>query len=125
MATKPIKNDLFRFITFRTPQLIREERKELGFLYHPDIESSFFYTNLDPNLTNEEKRTAVRSKASTFSNPLKSYLEVKKLSKKLYNFSTWLTANRETLTKSEVDERMNEVTSVSNAKRILIWDNFL
>ena len=98
------------------------EPEEVTNLYN-QLPEGFFYTNLDPNLTNEEKRTAVRSKASTFSNPLKSYLEVKKLSKKLYNFSTWLTANRETLTKSEVDERMNEVTSVSNAKRILIWDN--
>src|SRR5690554_5534193 len=37
MAREPIVTDLFRFITVRNPQLLREKQKERGFTYFPMV----------------------------------------------------------------------------------------
>ena len=36
-----VKNQLFKFVTIRNPQLIAEQNKELGFIFHLDKTQSY------------------------------------------------------------------------------------
>lgn len=65
MKTKATTN-LFRFVTARAPQLIDEDRFELGFIVHPDAEGSHFSDGMVGYSDLEAARIAVRNAADTF-----------------------------------------------------------
>ena len=46
METKPIKTDLFRFVTLRSPQSISHGKRDVGFIEHPNPEASHFIGTL-------------------------------------------------------------------------------
>lgn len=41
-VSKPIKQDIFRFVTFRSPERISLIGKEVKFVSHPDFSNSHF-----------------------------------------------------------------------------------
>lgn len=41
-VSKPIKQDIFRFVTFRSPERLSLIGKEVKFVSHPDFSNSHF-----------------------------------------------------------------------------------
>ncbi len=125
MALKktPIKTDLFRFVTLRTPQLINEQQKNIGFIFHIKKEASVFLKSVKPDSTITESRDIVLNAAKSFSSPFTTYLKVKEIDKDLYNFSSWLMDNRNTLIEAEVLEKAAGINALSETNLNLLWDN--
>ena len=123
LTPKPIKQDLFRFVTLRTPQLISEQRKDLGFIFHPDLSKSFFFSDIQENETLDTKRSKVHNKAKEFNTHLTTYLKVKRISKDLYNFSLWLMDNRNSISFDEAIEKMGNTPVLPESDLHAIWDN--
>jgi len=61
----PVKNQLFNFVTLRNPQLIAEQNKEPGFVFHPDKTQSAFYEAVK-NTAENEKDAALAAVSSSF-----------------------------------------------------------
>ena len=94
MSTK-IKQNLFRFVTLRNPQLIEEKNKQLGFVYHPDEVSGKFYSSID-GLSESQKKQAIIDASSDFhdtESPFEKKADVRDFNEALYNFSSWLMRN--------------------------------
>jgi len=123
MASKPIKTDLFRFVTLRTPQLINEQRKDLGFIFHPDAAQSAFLSKIPSEATVEESRAAVRAEIKNLAAPFTSYLKVKAVEENVYKFSSWLMNNRNNFTKAEVVAEIGTLIPLTDAKLYELWDN--
>lgn len=123
MAEKiiPIKTDLFRFVTIRTPQLIQEEKKKLGFIEHPDPTKSFFLKGIDTESINEA-RNSVRSRTRQFKDQL-SIREIEEMDSGLNEFSSWLLKNAKTLTEEEVKEKIQGVNGLAPKQQLHLWDN--
>lgn len=70
---------LFRFTTFRAPQLVDSDRKTLGFIHHPDPEGSHFLTGITGSTSIEDARDAVVAAAGTYpaANVFRSVAELK------------------------------------------------
>jgi hypothetical protein len=84
IQTKPIKTDLFKFVTLRTPQLINEQKKDIGFIFHPNSAktTSKFIKTIQDITPVKEARTIVKTAVATFV-PAKSYLEIKNINPKI------------------------------------------
>ncbi len=122
-----IKNNLFRFVTLRSPQLIDEKDKQLGFVYHPDKQSGIFYPPLNAALEGQKKQALIDSKNSFASSPLlfKKKADVKEVNEDLYNFSSWLMRNKNALSYAEISENLNSVEALENEDLYLVWDNLI
>ena len=117
---KKRKTDLFRFVTLRAPELISSERKELGFIVHPDPTSSTFLALIDENdLT--ATRIALSNAASSFT-AFEKVQEIKDLTPDVWEFSMWLAKNKNKLVRSELDALI-PTTLPSATEIITIWDN--
>ncbi|WP_299883574.1 hypothetical protein [uncultured Lacinutrix sp.] len=118
--SKTIKQNLFRFVTLRSPQLIEEKDKDPGFIYHPDESKSNFFdaSNAD------EKEAALKAVSSTFS-ALKNRKEVKDVSTKLYEFSSWLMRNKNTLSYDEIKSNSIGAEVLTTEQELVIWDNLI
>lgn len=117
----PIKTDLFRFVTIRTPQLITEEKKQWGFIPHPDPSNSFFLKQVNTDNISIA-RSGVREVLGSFK-PVNSADDIKKKFAELYNFSSWLIRNRNTLTEQETTDKLKNVKKLNEDELIQIWDN--
>ncbi|MCJ8290851.1 MAG: hypothetical protein HRT58_14075 [Crocinitomicaceae bacterium] len=118
--------DLFRFATLRAPQQLSDERRSLGFIYHPDQSQSTLFdgVNFDTD-TFAEMKTKIANNASSFT-PFSKVDEVKGVSSKLYEFAHWLSVNKNVLKRSELDVIVTEATtpvSITTAQYISLWDN--
>lgn len=91
---------LFRFTTFRAPQLVDTDRKTLGFIYHPDPASSHFLNGIPAEAPIETARNIVTAAANTYpsGNVFRSVAELKQYSPVLWEFSSRLMKSRGTLT---------------------------
>lgn len=120
----PIKATLFRFATLRSPQLISEEKKEWGFIHHPDPSLSFFLKEVKTGDI-DEAREIVSSLTKTFPASLKypSVGEIRKKYKSLYRFSMWLSVNKNTITKTDIDANIPTGKIFSDSDLINTWDN--
>ena len=108
-----LKNNLFRFVTLRSPQAIDEEQKELGFVQYPENSSSVFYPN-------------PQSEASAEFVPYKTKAEVAAINTTLYGFSLWLMQNKKSLTFDKVSQKMQDVGSVLPGDlKLEVWDNLI
>lgn len=123
MAKKAIKTDLFRFVTLRTPQLINEQRKDIGFIFHPDTTQSSFLKDVAENTSVEDARSLVLTAAGEFNGAFETYLKVKLVSTDLYNFSSWLMNNRNSLTETEVAAKTAGLTVLDSNSELKLWDN--
>jgi len=124
-----IKNNLFRFVTLRNPQLIAEKDKPLGFIYHPDElvkpaeQQSKFYKETN-GLEGDAKNAALTSVNDSISGFSKKS-EVKDFNEKLYSFSSWLMRNKNALSYTEIKENINGAEVLSPQDEIQIWDNLI
>lgn len=128
MQTKA-KTNLFRFVTARAPQLIDEDRFELGFIEHPDPEGSHFSDGMVGYSDLEAARLAVRNAADTFPEGSKfgSINEVKELDPVLWDFSNRLLKNRNQIDDEVLDppssSDLSTATITTNLKKL--WEHVL
>lgn len=83
-----IKNDLFRFVTVRNPNLLNQSTKDLRFIYHPDVGSSAI-ANCESRPREGEGKVAFQTYLATF-NGLSKYSEIRAIHSDLYDFSVEL-----------------------------------
>ncbi|NAS30952.1 hypothetical protein GTQ40_08230 [Flavobacteriaceae bacterium R38] len=122
---RPIKSDLFRFVTVRNPQLLTDEEKQYGFIYNDELTTSTFYQSISalPESDLSGRRTALRQVASTFT-PLAKVANVKAINPALGTFASWLARNRKkAITIADVAAKISGVTPLTNADLALLWEN--
>lgn len=117
----PVITDLFRFVTVRTPQLIGEDKKKWGFIFHPKPSASHFLKEANENNL-DKSREVVRGAADTFK-PVGSTADIKNISPDLYHFAGWLTRNRNVLLEEDVASKTNGLQRLSQEQLVWIWDN--
>ncbi|MEM9680225.1 MAG: hypothetical protein AAF901_07860, partial [Bacteroidota bacterium] len=124
-----IKNNLFRFVTLRNPQLIEEKDKQLGFIYHPDETTGEFYASLRSASQGEEKQELLSKKASFESSAFKTKKNVRDVNLNLYNFSSWLMRNKNALSYAEILDNVtsNNLTTFTGlgVDEMPVWDNLI
>lgn len=121
---------LFRFTTFRAPQLVDSDRKTLGFIHHPDPEGSHFLTGITGSTSIEDARDAVVAAAGTYpaANVFRSVAELKQYNSVLWEFSSRLMKSRGILT-LETDleppfDLLDPGASPSvETMKLRLWDN--
>lgn len=113
--------DLFRFATLRAPQLLTAERRSLGFIEHPDYTSSAILDTVNFETDSfDEMKAKISSNAAAFI-PMDKVEDVKSLSTDFYEFALWLSVNKNTLERSELDAMIPE--SLSSSQYLRLWDN--
>ena len=119
-----MKTDLFRFATLRTPQLISQSKKRIGYLEHPKVSDSFFLKSIAAIKDLDRARKKIRDIHTNFK-PSRSVASIKKIDEQLYKFSSWLMLNKNTLTIQEVMDNKNQVKPLALPKKVFLWDNLL
>lgn len=122
MATE-IKNTLFRFVSFRAPELTSEKDLKKRFVFRGDeITKGIFddtITNGDPSLS---KWVRLKSAADTFTNVL-TVEELKELNDKLYIFSVWISKNRHSFKLTDLAQNISGISSLTTVQETSLWDN--
>ena len=120
----PIRTDLFRFVTIRTPQLISQHKKEFGFIWHPAPEKSYFLKSLSGSDTLQAARDNITRLAGGFL-PARNYLAIKALNPEMYNFSHWLMKNRNQLSGDKLKQKVKSAGSLKQQDLLTLWDNLM
>jgi len=125
MAEKPVKSNLFRFVTLRNPQLIEDKEKKTGFIFHPDEERSVFYAAID-GLEDRDKSNALDEASNVFSSSAyKTKAEARKPQEALYDFSTWLMRNKNNVSYKSVVANIGEARPQEPSDMFTVWDNLI
>lgn len=119
---KKQKTNLFRFVTLRAPQLISAERRSLGFIDHPDPDNSDFLSALDGLGDDINVRRAALTAEVVGWDAYTGVSEVKTISSDLWDFSLWLSKNKNKLVRSELDALIPSPLP-SSVQILEIWDN--
>lgn len=106
MSKKPIKSNLFRFVTLRGPQLI--EDKGVGFVSFPEGKNlgNKALTAIEGVSTEEERKTALLYAYKTDFSPYKTRASVKGADSELYRFSLWLGRNKSNLSFESITDNL-------------------
>jgi len=121
-TSKPIKTDLFRFASLRAPQLLSDEEKELGFILHPNLPASYFYTNVSETMDPEMARSQIINESLSFA-PVDTYADVKGINVELYNLGNWLADNSKYLDGVNMGSRIATVSPLNLTEELTVWDN--
>lgn len=127
METK-IKNTLFRFVAFRKPEQINDDKKLNLFVHLPDNIKAL--SNLYA-LTQTEFNTKITTfETSTTPKLVKTKDELKVLNQPLYDLAFWVLQNRESVTATSFQTKMDELnvttaSILSEADEVTVWDNFI
>ena len=123
--SKTIKQNLFRFVTLRNPQLIDEKENHPGLVFHPNVDlTGSIYASAIQESDNEVKQSLLDSASSAFS-ALKTRKDVKESCSDLYNFSLWLMRNKNHLDYVSIKDKLVGVAPLNASESNLIWDNLL
>ncbi len=122
MKSTPIKNDLFRFSTLRNPQLIHPSNKKLGYIFHPKEKESHFLSSLSDAIELEDAHKKLQQQAKTFS-ALSKYDDLREINPDFYDFSAWLSQNRNALEFSVAEQKAGDLRTLTTAQINTIWDN--
>ena len=123
--SKTIKQNLFRFVTLRNPQLIENKENHKGFVFNPYEEDSVFFTAID-RVSEDEKQSKLKDTARGFS-AMKTRKDARVYNEGLYQFSAWLMRNKNHLSFSEIKDNIGEAVSFdSKAKEdSVLWENLI
>lgn len=120
---KKRKTDLFRFVTLRAPELISDERKQLGFVTAygaiPFPTSTFLQLLDETNLVGS--RNSMVGAAQNF-NAYETVQELKDLFPDMWGFSMWLAKNKNAINRTELDSFVPS-QSISGNELVTLWDN--
>ena len=123
MSNQPIKTDLFRFLTLRSPQMLNHSMVEFAFVEYPNDAGSSFQAALG-NGSAAQARRAIGLVARSFMAETR-YRNIRSGNPALYDFSQWLSSNGDTLTEAEVLPRIAGLSPVGPAELNTWWDNLL
>ena len=84
----PIKTDLYRFVTVRTPDHLPQGAKGQHFLYHPGLNTGVLSQLF--SLTNNENYNVGKQSSSENFRPVSTYMDLRKIHPELYDFSDLL-----------------------------------
>ncbi|CAL2080651.1 hypothetical protein [Tenacibaculum sp. 190524A05c] len=147
MEKKPIKSNLFRFVTLRSPQLADDSKKNLYFVTYPEgrEDDSKAHVAARSVTTEEEKVNALKGAYTedTFT-PIESTYQLKEKGTPLfgsygvlYQFSKWLLRNKynlsqelvasnlDTIIRSNYAEAFPPVSDIilTTEEEIVVWNN--
>lgn len=74
--------------------------------------------------TKQARKDHLETKAASFTN-IKSVKAVRNIATGLYDFSQWLTKNKNTLTSEETEEQSTGVSTLSSISFVSLWDNMI
>jgi len=123
------KSKLFNFVTLRNPELIDEDRKEQGFVFHPNVETSEFYE--DASTGNAEQRyKSLKNRSLVLKNTdyiLLNRTKIREAYPKLIQFSSWLNKNKNKLQPKDIWSKINAIGLgvLSDGQMIKLWDNLI
>lgn len=120
------KSNLFKFVTLRNPQLLDEDRKEQGFVFHPELsdQTSYFYEDVPTY-------SQLITDCGTFaSSSLSNKSAVVDVFPKIYKFAFWLGKNKNSLTVEAIKKQLDlsgGITEVilDDANLKMAWDNIV
>lgn len=122
MATE-IKSTLFRFISFRAPELTSDEDLDKRFVLRgEDIAKGIF----DDAITNEDQTLSKWQRLKIASSNFTSILsvdELKALNNNLYTFSIWVAKNKYDFKSDDLENEINGITPFSDSDQANLWDN--
>jgi hypothetical protein len=109
----------------RAPQLIGDEEKEIGFVQFPETETSAFLAPVSQSTTPEAKKQAVDTAVAGYTPTYASKKELKAANTYLYDFATWLTANRTKFSLEEITAKVDEfyLPNSTIPNMVTIWDD--
>ena len=122
-SAPPIRTELFRFLSYKSPQLIALDRKHLGFVVPPDGGASHFLAKLDSQSL-DDARSTVRARRDGFK-ALRSRDQIRAIAPALYDASQRLYAQR--TRKWAWDELANirQITPLAARDEASVWDQLL
>ncbi|MFC6096700.1 hypothetical protein ACFPVY_08570 [Flavobacterium qiangtangense] len=114
---------LYRFVSLRSPELLKKENQKQRFVFHPDNKSGHFYTELDSNhLLTEEKWDALHIISQGF-NGFQSNDELENAFGEFYILSEWITRSKNDLDALELIRKIKHLKLLDSNKEFEIWDN--
>lgn len=121
--SKPIKSNLFRFVTLRSPQLI--EDKEVGFVSFPEGQNlnNKALAAVKGATTVAARKTALKGAYNTGFTPVAGRKEIRNEHKHLYEFTGWLMRNKSYLSYASIEANLFGANVLSLEEELVIWDN--
>lgn len=112
-----MKNDLFRFVTVRTPNHLSQASKTKRFIYHPDISRSAISSCPLPG---GEGRDAVFQQYLAGFQPVSSYKDIRNINRNVYDFSDELYRYRTNKTYTYTNAA--NVQPLAFLELLAVWD---
>jgi len=136
MSKKPIKSNLFRFVTLRGPQAIDNKESKTGLII-PDeyVKINSEYYQAVSGVTDETQRSSTLKDFELTITPFPNKTELKTWKVKLYDFSSYLMRNKDYLTYESIADNLpsefltsttvQDETYLTNAEDVILWDNLI
>ncbi|WP_051263694.1 hypothetical protein [Tenacibaculum ovolyticum] len=123
MSKKPIKSNLFRFVTLRSPQLI--EDKKIGFVSFPEGQglNNKALAAVKETTTVAARNTALKGAYRTGFTPVAGRKEIRNEHKHLYEFTSWLMRNKSYLSYASIEANLFGANVLSVEEELVVWDN--
>lgn len=122
MATE-IKNTLFRFVSFRAPELTSDENLNNKFIFRG---SEIALGHFDDAITNGDqtmnKWSRLKIASETFSGVI-TLEQIKNLDTALYKLSVWVSKNRLYYTNDELNKQIKDIKPLTAEIEKQLWDN--
>lgn len=114
----PIKTDLFRFVTLRTPNQLNQNIVSGSFIQHPDIAQSKISSCPLPRTNDNIFREYLQSFL-----PVSGYKDIRAINPSLYDFSSQLFRNRTQL--PDLSPEQIRKYRLTQEQLIWVWDQLL
>jgi hypothetical protein len=119
-APMPIRTELFRFMSFKSPQLAQRATRHLWYVSHPAPGKSYFLKGTEDQSLEAARRT-VASRASTFKS-VGDKETIIALDPALYDFSQWLFAQRGSAASDYALARIDAAKPLAESVELTLWD---
>ncbi|MCH2229206.1 MAG: hypothetical protein MK105_02585 [Crocinitomicaceae bacterium] len=119
---EPIRTELMKFVTMRSPQLIDQKISKKGYIRHPQPSESEFLKKITEASNVEDSRKKVKEAIATF-NHVANYEDLIHINPELYEFSEWLAKEQNNLTLESCTEKSTGVKLLSSSYLNKVWDN--
>ncbi len=132
--SKEIKQNLFKFVTVRNPQLIDKKEGHPGFVFHPNEADSVFFQAINGSTSGRTSATLIpqtnKQKLETAASSFVAYVtrkEVSAVNSELYAFSSWLMRNKNNLSFQAIQDNLNGASLLNRDRKedIVLWDNLI
>ncbi|MEL7252427.1 MAG: hypothetical protein AAFO03_28715, partial [Bacteroidota bacterium] len=120
MALKPVRTELFRFVSLRSTQLIDPTKKYIFFVHHPAPDASHFLAGLNEEDL-EVASKELRAKVSSFQ-PIRSKRILESKYTELYRFSLWLSRHKKQLSATRLEAKAKQLNPLARKEILFIWD---